>query len=234
MTLPVDPANGVENLAKGTTLGSRPSFESGSEVRLGSETGNGNIAVKSPIAPHSRRKLIAGGVAGSLLMTVASRPVWAGGNMCTPSALASANLSGQHTFTGCGISAGWWKNKTERWPASVPSGSLFSTIFASVTYTNKVLYERKTLLEVIRFDANDHDNNPKNLGFHLVAAYLNAVQFPSQGGRPGYAFTATQVKNAYSAIDALGSDADKKTAFLTLKNTLEAANDKYDAFTAKP
>ncbi|HQV91433.1 MAG TPA: alpha/beta hydrolase, partial [Phycicoccus sp.] len=84
-----------------------------------------------------------GGVAASpLLLSVASRPVWAQGGMCTPSALASANLSGQHGFTGCGISAGFWKTKKNWWPT--PSNTAFHSIFPKIRYNNIIIHELNT------------------------------------------------------------------------------------------
>lgn len=181
-------------------------------------------------AARTRRKLVTGGMAAPLLMTVAGRPVWAGGTRCSPSALASANLSGRHTFAGCGISAGWWSRQQNwiRWPLPATPGTLFHSVFAAVTYKGTVLYKDKSLGQVISMSGAS-DNNPSNLGMHLVAAYLNALQFPTQGGQPGYPYTASQVVAGYNALNGAASE-----AFAIFKATLEAANDLYDPITDKP
>jgi len=178
-----------------------------------------------------RRKLLGSVAASPLLLTVASRPVWATGGMCTPSALASANLSGQHEFTGCGISAGFWKTKKSWWPTS--PNTEFHSIFGKIRFEDVVIYEktsvgsRTTLGDVI--DLNFTGKNPGNLAFILVGAYLNALAFPSSGGAPGYPYSAQQIVNAFNALD------NKQNGdFTKLKNTLDLANNKYDSTTAKP
>lgn len=181
-------------------------------------------------AARTRRKLVAGGMAAPLLMTVAGRPVWAGGTRCSPSALASANLSGRHTFPGCGISAGWWSRQQNwsKWPLPASPGTMFHSVFVAVKYKGAVLYKDKTLGQVILL-SGANDNNPSNLGMHLVAAYLNALQFPMQGGQPGYPYTVNQVVDGYNALDGKPED-----AFAIFKGTLEAANNLYDSITDKP
>lgn len=197
------------------------------------DAGNGENPGRSSAvmaAARTRRKLVAGGMAAPLLMTVAGRPVWAGGARCSPSALASANLSGRHTFAGCGISAGWWAHTQNfsKWPPQATSGTPFHSVFSGVKYKGAVLYEHKTLGQVISMTGAG-DDNPGNLGKHLVAAYLNALQFPTQGGRPGYPYTVNDVVNGYNLLDG-----GTETAFITFKTTLEAANNLYDPITDKP
>ena len=178
-----------------------------------------------------RRKLLGGVAASPLLLTVASRPVWAQGGMCTPSALASANLSGQHDFIGCGISAGWWKTKKDRWP--IPYDTPFHSLFPKIRFKNKVIHENNrfgsptTLGDVI--DGTFSGDDPGNLAFVLIGAYLNALSFPSGGGAPGYAYTTQQIINFYGLLDNRA-----KTDFVTTKNSLDLANNAYDATTAKP
>ena len=178
-----------------------------------------------------RRKLLGGVAASPLLLSVASRPVWAQGGMCTPSALASANLSGQHGFTGCGISAGFWKTKKNWWPT--PSNTAFHSILPKIRYNNIIIHELNTfggpttLGDVI--DGAFTGEDPGNLAFILIGAYLNALAFPSGGGAPGYAYTAQQIVNAYGLLDH-----GTEPAFITLKDTLDIANNTYDATTAKP
>lgn len=187
----------------------------------------------SPVitAKPSRRRLIVGGMATPLLMSIASRPAWAGGGgMCTPSALASANVSGQHTFAGCGISAGWWKTHKNRWP--IPHTTSFHAVFFKVMHGGQVLYQKpngtsKTLGEVI--DMSGANNNPGNLAMPLIGAYLNALSFPTAGGQPGYPYLPEQVVGGFNSLH------NKPTSdFEAFKNTLDAANNLYDSITSKP
>lgn len=184
--------------------------------------------VSAPKTPASmlRRKLIAGSAATPLLMTITSRPVWAGGNTCTPSALASANLSGQHEDVGCGISAGWWKEKPDSWPIS--KNTRFHDLFAFVRYKEVILYQNKTLFDVIN-ETGASDSNPGNIGLHLVGAYLNALTFPKQGSKRGYAFTDQDIIKAFNFLDN-----GKSKDFSALKDTLYTANNRYDSTSPKP
>lgn len=178
-----------------------------------------------------RRKLLGSVAASPLLLTVASRPVWATGGMCTPSALASANLSGQHEFTGCGISTLGWKQNKARWP--IASTTKFHSIFPSTKFASKVIYKKTpngaltTLADVI--DENILGDNPGGLASALIGAYLNALAFPSSGGAPGYPFSAQQVINAFNVLHG-----KLVPEFDTLKATLENANSQFDTNTAKP
>lgn len=197
-------------------------------IQQGESGGDPGRSSAVAAAARTRRKLIAGAVSSPLLLAVASRPAWAGGGWCSPSALASANLSGKHTFAGCSISAGWWKNFKNKWP--LPATTPFHSIFAGVKVkgTSNVLYLNQTLGNVIDMSGGN-DNNPVNLGMHLVAAYLNAQQFPTQGGRPGYPFTVAQVVSGYNALN------DRQIEeFAVFKNSLETANNQFDAITIKP
>ncbi|PLW81188.1 hypothetical protein CWI75_17295 [Kineobactrum sediminis] len=184
-----------------------------------------------------RRKLVALGASSSLLLTIASRPAWASGTMCSPSAMASANLSGQDTFEGCGISAGWWQspNGKLQWPEPVYLTSLFIPIFGEVKLKGKseVLFAGQTLENVI--DTNGRSTaNPANIGMHLVAAYLNALTFPPGGPNPvGYMYTAAQVVMMYSGLSVISGGAPE-AEFRKLKEDLEYANNLYDKWTAKP
>ncbi|MFU2485870.1 hypothetical protein [Thauera sp. WH-1] len=195
-------------------------------------------------AKHStrRRKLLGGVAASPLLLSISSRPAWANGGMCTPSALASANLSGQHDFSGCSISAGWWKNNESRWP--IAASTYFHSIFEKVAFNGSVIYETTTLgapttlSDVMnkRFTGD----NPGNLAFPLIGAYLNALQFPYNGGAPGYPFAAADIVKAFNELHqpvtlrGKGKPKPNQSAFENLKNTLDSANNLYDSNTAKP
>lgn len=191
-----------------------------------------------------RRKLLGGVAASPLLLSVASRPAWANGAMCTPSALASANLSGQHDFEGCSISAGFWKTNPSTWPVS--PDTYFHFVFDKVAFNGNVLYEKNssgspsTLFDVI--NRNFKGENPGNLAFPLVGAYLNALQFPYSGGAPGYPYSAEDIVRAFNALGQTQAAARKgknqpntdDLAFANLKDTLDEANNKFDDTTEKP
>ncbi|MEX1198510.1 MAG: hypothetical protein WEB57_11710 [Pseudohongiellaceae bacterium] len=194
---------------------------------------NNDASRKAAIQPGTgnnvdarRRRLLTAGASSSLLLTIASRPVWAQGGVCTASALASANASGGHDFDGCSISAGWWKNFKDRWPISQHTS--FHPVFGAVEYQGSVLYNGLTLGNVIDLDGGS-DPVQGTFGFHLVGALLNATMFPPDQGVPGYAFTVQQIKDAYNAL--YGASV---SSFQALANTLESANDQFDANTGKP
>lgn len=86
-------------------------------------------------ADQRRRRLIGAGLSTPVLMTLTSRPSWAQGGVCTPSAMASADLSGRHAIVGCGKSAGFWKKKEVSWPLGVSKTEPFSSVFGSISYT---------------------------------------------------------------------------------------------------
>ena len=201
-----------------------------SQIKSASDS---NVANEQASGLSVRRRKLLGGVAASpLLLTVASRPVWAQGGMCTPSALASANLSGQYEFVGCGISAGWWKQKQDRWPASTPPTTLFHSIFPKTKFDKNVIYEKKGVLATTLggvINGNFDGTDPGNLAMHLIGAYLNAISFPKIGEAPGYRYTAQEVVELFKALDS-----KSKSEFETLKNLLERANNDYDSSTQKP
>lgn len=185
-----------------------------------------------------RRKLLGLGISSSLMLTIASRPAWANGYACSPSALASANLSGRHDFEGCGISAGWWGAAgADRWPPFVDQTSSFVGLFGQISV--KVgsnfypLYSANTdtLLSVLQNPGGGPTVNPGNIGMHAVAAYLNAVTFPraSSPWGAGYAYTPEQVLNMYAGLDG-----HTKSSFDVVAMNLENANNDYDNVTAKP
>ena len=214
----------------------------------------------SDVVVARRRRLLTAGASSPLLMTIASRPAWANGGVCTPSALASANASGGHDFVGCSLSASWWGQFKDRWP--IPDATLFHSIFWPVKYKGAILYEGMSLGDVIDLrDGNDPMRG--TFGFHLIGAYLNALQFPPDRGVPGYAFTPQQVVSFYNALagvdmrtadnkfDAINSGDDKGQGqegqesqdvvgsmadirFQALAATLEDANNQFASATEKP
>ena len=192
-----------------------------------------NLAQNSEESPTSiaesamrRRKMLQIGGA-SLIATASSRPVWAGGAVCSDSALTSANLSGDDSYIGCGISAGWWKQVKSQW--AIPESTPFVDVFGAISYRKngelKPLYQDgETIGSVI--SAND---GPGNIGKHTVAAYLNALQFPSSNPNGGFRYTPGQVLDMYAALNGLGKSSVQSTALL-----FEQANNDYDSSTEKP
>lgn len=174
-----------------------------------------------------RRRLMLGGVSAPLLMTIASRPAWANGDTCTPSALASANLSGQHTQGGCGKSAGFWSQKQYAWPESVSPATRFGDIFTVTTISKgrtAFNFADLTLGEVIVLPGNE---NPYKLGLHAVGALVNSYAFPTNNiDNPGFPYTPEQVIAMFNA--SAGSDPEG------LASLFEHANNDYDALSSWP
>lgn len=171
-----------------------------------------------------RRRLISSGLgASAIIATVASRPAWAGG-VCTKSGLQSANLSGQHTFEGCGKSAGFWKVKQYAWPTGVRPADRFTSLFGELRHKGSILFYGKTLGQVISFTGAS-PKNPSNIGLHLIGAYVNAFAFPkdSPSGK-GFVYYPEEIISLFAA--AVSND-----AFNELKSALEAANNRYDPIT---
>lgn len=147
-----------------------------------------------------RRSLLRAGGTG-LLLTASSRPVWATGAVCTESALASANLSGDQNSFGCGVKAAVWSDNKDRWPYPVSPDDHFEDVFGSVKYGSgrkkTKMYPDLTLGEVISMS---DDPTPGNAGKHFVAAYLNAVKFPNTNPNGGYMYTPAQVVAIFSGL----------------------------------
>lgn len=134
-----------------------------------------------------RRKLAGAALGAGAVFTLASRPVWA--NQCTISGMASGNLSAPKV-TCAGCTPGYWKvdQHLDSW---IPTGfrpldardahqkaDTFNAVFGVDQYvrSNGTAY---TLLEVMR-ELNGNGNGKvdpisPNLGFHAVAALLNAA-----------------------------------------------------------
>jgi hypothetical protein len=141
-----------------------------------------------PATPHgdsidqSRRKLTGTVLGASAVFTLASRPVWA--NQCTISGMASGNLSAPKvTCEGC--TPGYWKEDQhlDSWgptgfvPVSKPGmpADTFNDVFKVSQYVRSDGTTPYTLLEVMRECNGNDDPISTNLGFHAVAALLNAA-----------------------------------------------------------
>lgn len=135
----------------------------------------------TPSNPNRRRFAGAGVKASGVILTLVSTP----GMACvckSPSGSLSGNLQASNHSTQTvlcnGVSPGYWKNYTQHpWPPGIrPVATKWrpATTFASVfPYGGTTLYQTGTLLDVL--NNNDPNQDKYNLGFHLVAAYLNVV-----------------------------------------------------------
>ena len=151
---------------------------------------------------QSRRKLTGAALGVSAVFTLASRPVWA--NQCSISGMASGNLSAPKvTCEGC--TPGYWKvcNHFDSWgPTGFKLTDTFNSVFGVTQYVD-CKGTAYTLLDVLYLSGNTyscpgnkdaHPNGPSptctngtcfpnlggdpisvNLGFHAVAALLNAA-----------------------------------------------------------
>lgn len=148
---------------------------------------------------HARRKLTGAALGASAVFTLASRPVWA--NQCTISGMASGNLSAPKvTCHGC--TPGYWMQcqHLDSWAATgySPNDS-FNTVFGVTQYINPRTNQPYTLLQVMGLQGSGNctpdaeqpncslkphgnaignmgcDPVSVNLGFHAVAALLNAA-----------------------------------------------------------
>ena len=149
----------------------------------------------SPSAPDPARRKLAGAALGAgAVFTLSSRPVWA--SRCTISGMMSGNLSKpQEKCDGC--TPGYWKQcqHLDSWVATgFKPQDKFNTVFG-VTHYKDAKGRPYTLLDVMAgptgsmdkdgkcallpkgYQANPMDSDPLSpqLGFHAVAALLNAA-----------------------------------------------------------
>lgn len=126
-----------------------------------------------PSSP-SRRRLAGAALGAGAVFTLSSRPVWA--NQCSISGMMSGNLSKpQVECHGC--TPGYWKvdPHLDSWAATgFSTTDTFNAVFGVTQYTRRdgTPY---TLLEVMRELNGNADPISTNLGFHAVAALLNAA-----------------------------------------------------------
>lgn len=123
----------------------------------------------------SRRRLTGAGLGVSAIFTLASRPVWA--NQCTLSGMMSGNLSAPIVEACAGCTPGYWKQNQhlDSWERTgFKTTDPFNKVFGFTQYlkNNGTPY---TLLEVMRELNGSGDPISTNLGFHAVAALLNAA-----------------------------------------------------------
>ncbi len=157
-----------------------------------------STAGKDDPIDQSRRKVTGAALGASAIFTLASRPVWA--NQCSISGMASGNLSGPAVkCEGC--TPGYWMQcqHLDSWAATGFSpDDVFNTIFGVTQYVDPQTNRPYTLLEVMGLNGNGNctpdrtrpdcrlkpngnaigkigcDPISPNLGFHAVAALLNA------------------------------------------------------------
>ena len=143
----------------------------------------------------ARRKLTGAALGAGAVFTLSSRPVWA--SRCTISGMMSGNLSKpQERCDGC--TPGYWMQcqHLDSWiPTGFKPDDKFNTVFGCSQYKNPQNNKPYTLLDVMGLTGNtdpkkaDCKNMPNgyavnpmgkdpispNLGFHAVAALLNAA-----------------------------------------------------------
>ena len=187
---------------------------------------------------QSRRRLTGAALGVSAVFTLASRPVWA--SQCSISGMASGNLS-RHVDETCeGCTPGYWM-QCQHLPSWAATGfstdDIFNTVFGVSQYINRENNRPFTLLEVMGLNGNgncspDRDQpncsakpNGKaigntgcdpisaNLGFHAVAALLNAAH-PSVN----YGYTAGEVITLFQN--------NYLTSPIQLKDSLEMLNER--------
>jgi len=156
-------------------------------------------ATQGDAIDQSRRKLNGAALGVAAVFTLASRPVWA--NQCSISGMASGNLSAPEV-TCAGCTPGYW-DKCQHLGSWAVTGffpdDVFNTVFGVTQYVNPQTNQPYTLLQVLGLNGNGNcspdaeqpscrlqphgnaignmgcDPISPNLGFHAVAALLNAA-----------------------------------------------------------
>ncbi|MBW8328672.1 MAG: hypothetical protein K0M48_05820 [Thiobacillus sp.] len=138
-------------------------------------------ASQNDVVDQSRRKLTGAALGVSAVFTLASRPVWA--SQCTISGMASGNLSTPGGTPCEGCTPGYWKQPQHFFAWSgyravdvspMQKADTFNAVFNVEAY-KKADGTAYTLLEVMRDLNGNRDPISPSLGFHAVAALLNAA-----------------------------------------------------------
>lgn len=169
-------------------------------------TESNKVVKKQPEMPHqgvnkSRRSFAKGGMAvAPVIMSLASRPVWAS-RTCSYSGQLSGYISGPSFNELCqreGLSPGFWGTHPEEWHVSFPTTLLFKDVFGDyVGFEGVAGGGTPTLLEVMNSaktpepspkiiskcstnglnqgQINNLNNMAKQLAFHAVAALQNSA-----------------------------------------------------------
>lgn len=158
---------------------------------------------KDGVANDSRRRFTKTGLgAGTVIATLVSKPVLGAQYYCTVSGMQSGNTSMHGPAVTCqGCSPGYWKKSPGSWSryTSYNTTDLFSSVFGVSTFGNN------TLMWVLQNDTGSFDYN---LGFHIVAALLNASA--SDHGNMTYGYSAQEIINMYQTSYATNPEQLKK------------------------
>ncbi len=165
-----------------------------------------------PDVDTGRRKLAGSALGVAAVFTLPSRPVWA--SQCTISGMMSGNLSAPQGPACEGCTPGYWKVDVhlDSWgPTGFRTTDNFNTVFGVTQYV-KPNGSKYTLLEVMRDLEGSGDPVSPNLGFHAVAALLNAAH-------PGvnFGYTAGEIINLFRT-NFLSKPAELKDSFDILNN----------------
>lgn len=160
-----------------------------------------------------RRRFVAGGTSAAVVMTLAGRPAWA--SSCTPSAIASANASGQHDYSTCrSKSAGYWK-QLRGWPVDLRPDDEFHRWFPGQRFFSATEGRSLALGECINLVGGTYTSkcklpgkkmqtlpggpyaNEANIGLHAVGALVNAYAFPLGSSHGDFGYTPQQIVDIY-------------------------------------
>lgn len=189
---------------------------------------------------QSRRRLTGAALGASAVFTLASRPVWA--SQCTISGMASGNLSAPHQETCEGCTPGYWRvcQHLNAWWIYSPTDT-FNTVFGVNHYVD-CKGTPYTLLDVMHLTGDGYacpgngDAHPAgpppgchaglpfpdpmggdpispNLGFHAVAALLNAAH-----PNVNYGYTPEEIITLFQNSVFNGQGAELKDALDMLNN----------------
>ncbi|MCA1979752.1 MAG: hypothetical protein LDL19_11010 [Thiobacillus sp.] len=167
----------------------------------------------SPAVDASRRKLAGTALGVAAVFTLASRPVWA--NQCTISGMMSGNLSAPKGPACEGCTPGYWMQDQhlDSWiPTGFKTTDKFNMVF-KVTQYLKSDGTPYTLLEVMRNLNGSGDPISTNLGFHAVAALLNAAH-----PNVNYGYTSGEIISLFQK--------NYLTNGAALKNSLDMMNNR--------
>ena len=143
---------------------------------------------KDGVTNDSRRRFTKTGLgAGTVIATLVSKPVLGAQYYCTVSGMQSGNTSMHGPAVTCqGCSPGYWENSPGSWEkfTSYSTTDTFFSVFGASTYVTH------SLMWVLQ-------NDPGSLGFHIVAALLNASA--SDHGNMTYGYSAQEIINMYQA-----------------------------------
>lgn len=188
--------------------------------------GSENPETENPATPAApeldgqgrrRRRFVTGSTSAAVVLTMAGRPAWA--SSCTPSAMASANASGQHDYSTCASkSAGYWK-QLRGWPIDLRpeddfhgwfpgrrfycvtegrSLALGEVINLVGTYTSQCKLPGQEMIEL----PGGPYSNEANIGLHAVGALVNAHAFPLGSSRGDFGYTPQQIVDIYMQYSA--------------------------------